>query len=129
MASERTTKKSSSATSPRSGRQQQQQQQHQVVVMETGSSSVGAEQMIHVISPTLPGTSTAGSQGAVTLPIALAQGGLTIPVSFTTSQNSVSKLCRICLKKCVVRQHCTNYSQDSSFPGHAFPCHVVSLSV
>ena len=89
MASERTTKKSSSATSPRSGRQQQQ---HQVVVMETGNSSVGAEQMIHVISPPLPGTSGAGSQGAVTLPIALAQGGLTIPVSFTTSQNSVSKL-------------------------------------
>ncbi|XP_070193114.1 orphan steroid hormone receptor 2-like isoform X2 [Littorina saxatilis] len=83
MASEKATRKSS-GTSSRSSRQPQEQQQ-QVVVMETGNSSVGADQMIHVINP---GSSGSGTQGTVTLPIALAGGGLTIPVSFTTSQNS-----------------------------------------
>ncbi|KAK7499961.1 hypothetical protein BaRGS_00008809, partial [Batillaria attramentaria] len=81
MASEKTSKKSATTTSPRGARQQQQ-----LVVMETGGS-VGSEQMIHVINPSLSGPSGSGAQGGVTLPIALAQGSL-IPVSFTTSQNS-----------------------------------------
>ncbi|XP_076469679.1 orphan steroid hormone receptor 2-like [Babylonia areolata] len=56
--------------------------------METTTSGVGGEQMIHVINPTLAGPSGSTPQGAVTLPIALAPGGLTIPVSFTASQSS-----------------------------------------
>ncbi|KAL8606147.1 hypothetical protein ACOMHN_067130 [Nucella lapillus] len=85
MASEKSSKKSSS---PRGGQPPPQQQQQQVVVMETTSSGVGGEQMIHVINPTIAGPSGAAQQGAVTLPISLAPGGLTIPVSFTTSQSS-----------------------------------------
>lgn len=84
MASEKSSKKTAS---PRSGQPPPQQQQ-QVVVMETTTPGVGGEQMIHVINPTIAGPSGSTPQGAVTLPIALAPGGLTIPVSFTASQSS-----------------------------------------
>ena len=82
MASEKTAKSLVGGASPRPA--------HQPVTVMDSSGNL-TEQIIHVI----PGPSGAG-QGAVTLPIALAQaGGLTIPVSFPPAANSVSRIFHI----------------------------------
>lgn len=80
MASEKTTRKTSGPSHCST------RQQHQVVVMDSGGS-IGTEQMIHVI----PGPSGSSTQGSVTLPITITQGGLTIPVSFSTTHSSCTQ--------------------------------------
>lgn len=86
MAANKTSKKLATMAALQSSRQQQQQ----LVVMDASGSGISTEQMIHVINPSLSSSGNANTSGTVTLPIALASAGLTIPVSLGGQQTTVS---------------------------------------